>query len=183
MQIIPEGLALQPTIISCDKEKEIISWLDSRSWSNTLSRRTQHYGFEYNYKSKNLLSGPKLEGPILEIAEIIKKAGLMDPDQCIVNEYYRNQGISPHIDSLIFGPVIIGVSISCDGVMIFERNQEKFECFLPQRSLIMLSGPARYEWKHSIDKKISYIDNYGNKITKSTDYRRISLTYRESLKK
>jgi len=169
---IPEGLALQPNIISVEKEKEIIEWLDSREWSNELSRRTQHYGYGYNYKHKDLIPGPPLEGPILKIAQIIEKAGLMKPVQCIVNEYYRNQGIAPHIDNLAFGPVVIGISLGADGVMTFERGNEIFEFFLPQR----------YEWKHGINKRVTYIDNHGKKVIKSQDYRRISLTFRELAK-
>lgn len=63
--------------------------------------------------------------------------------------------------------------------MVFERGTERFECFLPRRSVVKLSGPARYEWKHSIPSRVTYIDNTGVKVTKPQDYRRISLTFRE----
>ena len=103
--------------------------------------------------------------------------------QCIINEYYRNQGISPHIDNLSFGPTIIGISIGADVGMTFDRNTkdstETFECFLPQRSMMMMTGPARYEWKHSISKCVTYVTPEGKKIKKPDTYRRISLTYRE----
>lgn len=173
------GLSLQPEVISQEKEIEIINWLDVHQWSGELARRTQHYGYGYNYRSKNLTPGPPLEGPVLEIAQIIEKAGLMNPVQCIVNEYTRNQGIAPHIDNLAFGPTVIGVSIGADGVLVFERGRERFECFLPRRSFMMMTGSARYEWKHGIDKRVIYNDSNGQKITKPTDYRCISLTYRE----
>lgn len=179
MTTIPEGIALSFNVITPEKEAEIISWLDAHTWSTELTRRTQHYGYIYNYKGGNLKSGPILEGPILEIAQMIKKTGLMNPVQCIVNEYYRQQCIAPHIDSLSFGPVIMGLSIGSDGVMVFKRGNEQFNCFLPRRSLVMLSGPARYEWKHGISKNITYINSEGIKVNKPEDYRRISLTFRE----
>jgi len=184
MAIIPEGLALQLNVITPEKEAEIIAWLDTRTWSTELARRTQHYGYGYNYRRKDLIPGVPLEGPILEVAQIFHRAGIMNPVQCIVNEYTRNQGIAPHIDNLSFGPVVVGLSISGDGVMVFDRTRvgqlvDRFECFLPRRSVVMLSGPARYEWKHSIEKKVTYIDGTGVKTTKAQDYRRISLTYRE----
>lgn len=187
MTTIPEGLSLQLNVITPEKEAEIIAWLDKQTWSTELSRRTQHYGYGYNYRKKDLTPGPPLTGPIKEIAEIFRTARLMNPEQCIVNEYTRNQGISPHVDNLGFGPIVIGLSIGEDTVMIFERSRpgqgsERFECFLPRRSVVMLSGPARYEWKHSIDKLVTYIDSNGNKVTKPQDYRRISLTYREVAK-
>jgi alkylated DNA repair dioxygenase AlkB len=182
MSRIPEGLSLQYNVINEEKEREIVEWIDSHLWSNELSRRTQHYGYVYNYKNKNLVSGPEIKGPILEIAQMFSNAGLMNPVQCIVNEYYRDQGIAGHIDNLAFGPVIIGLSIGADVVMVFERGKERFECFLPRRSVVMMYGPARYEWKHAIEKRVTYIDGHGRKITKPADYRRISLTYREIAK-
>jgi len=176
---VPDGLSLTLNFISPEKEQEIISWLDTQNWSNDISRRTQHYGYNYGYKSKNLVPGQPLIGPILDISNMIEKYELIKPVQCIVNEYYRDQGITPHIDAKMFGPTIIGVSIGADVTMIFERGTEKFECFLPRRSIMMMTGQARYEWKHSIEKRVTYIDNIGQKVTKPKDYRRISLTYRE----
>lgn len=182
MAHVPEGLSLQLNVITPEREQEIIQWLDSHQWSTELSRRTQHFGYNYNYKGKNLLPGQPLEGPILEIAQKIEATGLMKPVQCIVNEYYRDQGIAGHIDNMVFGPVIMGLSIGADAVMVFERGTERFECFLPRRSLMMMQGPARKEWKHGIEKRVTYTDNTGAKITKPSDYRRISLTYRELAK-
>lgn len=187
MAIVPEGLSLSLNVITPEKEVEIITWLDQQPWSTELARRTQHYGYGYNYKSKDLVLGVALHGPILEIANHFEKSGVMKPEQCIVNEYTRNQGIAPHIDNTSFGPVVIGLSIGAENVMIFTRERpgqpvERFDCFLPRRSVVMLSGPARYEWKHSIEKKVTYIDGNGVKINKPQDYRRISLTYRELAK-
>lgn len=76
---IPLGLALQRDVITPEKEAEIITWLDSHEWSNELSRRTQHFGYQYNYKGRNLTPGTPLDGPILEIAQLLEKAGLMIP--------------------------------------------------------------------------------------------------------
>lgn len=175
---IPNGLSLQPDVISHEKELEIIKWIDQQEWSSDMSRRTQHYGYIYDYRSGNLIQGQSLEGPILELAKIFENKGLLKSDQCIVNEYNRNQGISSHVDNLKFGSVIIGVSLGSDGVLIFEKQKEKFECFLPRRSVMMMRDSARYDWKHSIDKKTTYTNSSGNTIIKPTDYRRISLTYR-----
>lgn len=179
MTTLPEGLYLQRDVITPEKEAEIITWLDAREWSTELLRRTQHFGYGYDYRRKNLVVGAPLEGPILDVAQIFENAGMMKPVQCIVNEYTRNQGITPHIDNRNFGPVVLGLSIIGDGVMVFERGTERFECFLPRRSVVMLSGPARYEWRHSIDKKVSYINDKKIKVIKPQDYRRVSLTYRE----
>ena len=183
MIAIPSGLFLTPNFISAEKEAEIITWLDARPWSTEISRRTQHFGYSYNYNKKDITLTNPMEGPILEIAQMIEQMGIMksrdtNVRQCIVNEYYRNQGIAPHIDNLKFGPIVIGLSIGNDAVMTFTRGTEIFECFLPRLSMVMLSQDARYEWKHSIDKRVTYTSPCGQKITKPQDYRRISLTYR-----
>jgi len=181
--MVPSGLALQLNVISPETETEIVNWLDTREWSTDLSRRTQDFGHGYNYRNKSLTLGSPLDGKILICAQILIDAGLMNPQQCIVNEYTRNQGIAPHIDNKGFGPVVFGLSINADAVMLFEKDDERFECFLPRRSLVMLSGKVRYEWKHSISKNVTYIDDIGNKIVKPENYRRISLTYRELAEK
>lgn len=48
----------------------------------------------------------------------------------------------------------------------------------PQRSIVMLSGSARYEWKHNIEMKVTYVDDTGTRVIKPQDYRRVGLTFR-----
>ena len=179
--VLPSGLFLTPDFITIDEERELISWLAQQEWSTELSRRTQHYGYQYNYTSRSVQPTVPLTGPLLQLQQKFGTAG-HNLTQCIVNEYYRAQGIAPHIDLNIFGPVIIGVSLGADTVMSFERptgsGVESFDCFLPRRSLLMLTGEARSHWKHGISKKVTYRDEYDNKITKAADYHRISCTFR-----
>lgn len=178
LQNIPTGLYLQQNVISSELESKIIQWLDTQTWSTELSRRTQHYGYIYNYNSKNIVPGPPIQGPLLDICNLFKNANIMDPTQCLVNEYYRNQGIAPHVDAKHFGPVICSLSLGNDTSMYFTNNEDIFQCFLPQRSLIMLTDDSRYKWKHYIPKTVTYKDSNGNSINKSSNYRRISLTFR-----
>lgn len=179
---IPEGLCLTLDFITEAEEQEIVTWLDTQSWSTALTRRTQHYGYIYDYTRKNVQMTPTtpISGPLERIAERLSAiVNDFKPTQCIVNEYTRSQGIAPHIDNLSFGPIIISISLLADTVMVFTRNSEVFERLLPRRSFVMLSGPARYEYKHSINKNVTYISPTTHlKVTKPHDYRRISLTYR-----
>lgn len=46
------GLYIIYDVITKETENEIIKWLDTQKWSSSISRRTQHYGYEYNYYSK-----------------------------------------------------------------------------------------------------------------------------------
>ena len=90
--------------------------------------------------------------------------------QAIINLYQPGEGITPHIDLLgRYGDGIIGVSFSSSCVMRFDKTQPgtqsdedggvrqdkrtRWDLFLPERSILVLSGEARYDWTHGIDKK------------------------------
>jgi len=73
-ETLPSGLYLSLNKISEREETDIIAWLDfngEEKWSNKLARRTQHYGTEYDYRSKKLDSAsysvPPISGLLLDI--------------------------------------------------------------------------------------------------------------------
>ena len=74
--------------------------------------------------------------------------------QAIVNLYRPGEGIAPHVDLLSrFGDGIIGVSMGGGVAMRFARvggGEEEYEVWLPPRSIIVLTGEARYAWTHAI---------------------------------
>uniref|UniRef100_A0A0A9ZCK6 Putative alpha-ketoglutarate-dependent dioxygenase ABH7 n=1 Tax=Lygus hesperus TaxID=30085 RepID=A0A0A9ZCK6_LYGHE len=64
-----------------------------------------------------------------------------------------NGWIKPHIDSVKFcGHTIAGVSLLSDSVMKLERETDgsAFVALLKRRSLYVMTGCVRYEFKHSI---------------------------------
>ncbi|KAJ7223057.1 hypothetical protein GGX14DRAFT_352147 [Mycena pura] len=82
--------------------------------------------------------------------------------QAILNLYHPGEGITPHVDLLgRFGDGIVGVSFGSSCVMRFAPacvGEDTEDCvpaqlFLPARSIIVLSGDARYAWTHGIDKR------------------------------
>lgn len=65
--------------------------------------------------------------------------------------------IKPHVDSIRFcGDIIAGLSLLTDSVMrltMIDHEKEFFDDFLlPRRSLYIMSGAARYKYKHEILK-------------------------------
>ena len=99
------------------------------------------------------------------------------PDQAIVNEYLPGQGISAHIDCVpCFDDVIGSLSMGSAVIMQFSnpKTGENREILLRERSLIVLSGPARYEWQHAIPGRKTDVLR-GLKIERT---RRLSLTFR-----
>lgn len=109
-------------------------------------------------------------------------SGGFTPDQIIVNEYLPGQGIAPHIDQpKTFGPVVATVSLGAPVVMDFIRAEDRHAIWLAPLSLLVLTGAARYEWRHAIAKRKSdLIDAQrvaptNKRVARS---RRVSLTFR-----
>lgn len=177
------GLLTQSNVITEDVEKQIVSWLDQQTWLTKIPRRTQHYGYEYNYTNKNVNPTIPLTGPIAVIANWLATANIITPTQCIVNEYTAEQGIGAHTDSPIFGPVVVAISLLAPTNMIFSRGTEKETVTLLPRSIMVMTGPARSEFTHEIPKRktVTMTGEEGSPTTtmgKSDSYRRISLTFR-----
>lgn len=169
-----EGLSYIPDFINYDEENALIAEIDSQSWLNDLKRRVQHYGYKYDYRARTVTNDAYL-GPLPKWMESIIHKLPFKPDQAIINEYQPGQGISAHIDCVpCFGDIICSLSLGSDAVMQFTNKIEKREIFLEQRSFVALSGPARYEWQHSIPARKSDIIG-GVKVQRG---RRLSLTFR-----
>ncbi|KAG8634002.1 hypothetical protein MANES_17G002300v8 [Manihot esculenta] len=123
-------------------------------------------------------------------------------DQLTVNEYPRGVGLSPHIDThsafegLIFslslaGPCIMEFRRYLDGSWIPKataRNDTKVEnlddgsslirraIYLPPRSMLLLSGEARFAWLHYIPHH--KIDMVNDDVVRRGS-RRVSFTFRK----
>lgn len=83
--------------------------------------------------------------------------------QAIINLYQPGEGITSHVDLLgRYGDGIIGISFGSGCVMRFDKvtgaddpdsSKERRDLYLPERTVIVLSEDARYQWTHGIDKK------------------------------
>ena len=160
-----KGLHLKENFINENEEKLLLDYINNQEWSTELTRRTQHYGYHYSYKSGKLTPTVSLDGPILELANYLNKRYDLNINQCIVNEYNPGQGISPHVDNKQFDWYIISLSLNSNSIMIFTKNEDEVDVLINRRSLVILTEESRYSWKHSI--KGSNVKN-----------KRISITYR-----
>ena len=187
------GLFLVENFITNDEEKNIVKEIDS-NWSNEnygLKRRVQHYGWKYDYRSRRVNSDMRIGGlpPWAKtIANRLVEQELVEqnPDQLIVNEYKKNQGIGPHIDSKVFADGIAMVSLLESWEMRFRKKGSKEKptnIMLRRRSVAVMTGEARYDWTHAIPMRKKEPDPtkpYDRKLTK-TRKRRLSLTFRKVL--
>jgi alkylated DNA repair dioxygenase AlkB len=85
-------------------------------------------------------------------------------DQLIINEYLPGQGISRHVDCVpCFGDTVASLSLGSTCEMKFEHvsSGKSGSMILAPRSMLVLSGEARYDWMHSIpSRKEDTVEGY-----------------------
>ncbi len=176
------GLTYIPDFISAQEQDFLLSQINQQRWLTDLKRHVQHYGYKHDYKARAVGNDAYL-GPLPDWVSPISKKLHNDnifpsvPDQVIVNEYLPGQGISAHIDCVpCFSETIASLSLESPCIMEFSnlKTGEKKSTVLEDRSLIVLSSPARYEWQHAIPARKSDIIS-GIKTERT---RRVSLTFR-----
>ena len=182
--IVP-GLTYIPEYIDRQQENDLISIIDAQSWITELKRRVQHYGYRYDYKARNVTPQSYM-GPLPEwlvsYSHQLHANGFFPqlPDQVIINEYQPGQGIAPHIDCVpCFEETIASLSLGSPCIMEFTHveTREKIPVLLEARSLVVLSGDARYHWQHAIAPRKT--DRYNGSAFQRA--RRLSLTFRKMI--
>lgn len=170
-----KGLILIHDFVTEDEEILLLSLINQEPWNTSLSRRTQHYGYIYDYTSKE---ASQETTPIPEWVSFLVDR-LMDqrilkerPDQLIINEYKPGQGIHAHTDNVkSFKDGIVSLSLGSDIVMDFLNGSIKKEGQLKRRSLLCMHDEARYKWRHGITQRKS-----DNGIQRGI---RVSMTFRK----
>jgi alkylated DNA repair dioxygenase AlkB len=159
------GLKIIENFITELEEEFLLEQIDKSLWLNDLKRRVQHYGYKYDYTRKSSSTEDFL-GPMpvwLDIlsSKIVENSLMPSPEQIIINEYNRGQGIGMHIDRIdSFGPVVISLSLLSDCDMKFQYFDKKEVVVLPRRSITILENESRYKWAHGIspikaDRRVS----------------------------
>lgn len=98
-------------------------------------------------------------------------------NQIIINEYIPGQGITAHTDHIKwFGEQISSLTLNSGCNMIFSKaGTESQTVYLDPKSMIILTGPSRWEYTHAIAavKK----DKVGTRVIPR--HTRISVTFRQ----
>jgi alkylated DNA repair dioxygenase AlkB len=172
---VPNGLYISNIPEIAEDEASYLEDLDAEEWSTALSRRTQHYGAVYDYSTRSLSTYEARPmdhcSTVKRFAELLEPEfqdfGSRKPNQCIVNEYVTRQRIAPHTDAKVFGPIIMTISLGSSMQIRFTHStEETFTTELVSGDVLLLSGAARYEWKHELLP------------SSKKDFRRVSLTFR-----
>lgn len=177
-----KGMEYWANFISEAEESNLLSMIDSQSWSSDLKRRTQQYGYKYDYTKKTADESMYIGLIPAWLASFgTRFVGMgwfnRKPDQIIINEYQPGQGISKHIDCVsCFGDTVASLSLGSTCAMEFEHEKsgKKGSTILGPRSILVLSNEARYDWMHSIPARLE--DPFGDESLKRI--RRVSLTFR-----
>lgn len=172
-----EGLNYVPNFITQDEGQALNAQIDQQPWLSDLKRRVQHYGYKYDYKARTIKPDSYI-GQLPDWLTSITEQLPFTADQAIVNEYTPGQGISAHIDCQpCFDDTIASLSLGSPAIMQFTKDGRKEELYLAPRSLLILSGAARYEWTHAIPaRKSDMVQGY-----KMPRGRRISVTFRSTI--
>jgi alkylated DNA repair dioxygenase AlkB len=149
------------------------------------SRRVIHYGYIYSYTGGPLQKTdaiPDLYSLIVDRFEslVTKVTGESQKfDQLIINEYVPGQGIAAHTDHTSkFGNVIVCLTLGSGVEIEFTRaGHEPVGLYVEPNSLYVMSGDARYLWKHAIcHRKTDLVNNV--QVPRGV---RTSLTFRKSI--
>ncbi|XVE57264.1 hypothetical protein DITRI_Ditri04bG0077700 [Diplodiscus trichospermus] len=200
------GLYLFHDFISAKEEEELLQAVDNRPWKSLSKRRVQHYGYEFCYDTRNVDSKQHLGALPAFVSFILTRVSSLPDipanlvlDQLTVNEYPPGVGLSPHIDThSAFEGLIFSLSLAGPCIMEFRRyttgswvpkiasvsdmkdeNPEEVSrkaIYLPPRSMLILSGEARYAWHHYIPHH--KIDKVKETLIRRGS-RRVSFTFRK----
>lgn len=196
----PDGLELFPDFVSNSTEAQLLAIVDnelktrSESSSSTYRslnrRRALHFGYSYDYdtRSATRLDGsvdmPPLFNTLREQIELAGKLARGFLNQLTVNVYRPGDGISAHVEeTAVFDHTLAALSLESDIVMDFTccKDDRKSCVDIPRRSLYLLKGASRFQWKHAIAPRMN--DKSPIDGTIRARQRRISLTFRRVLPK
>lgn len=169
------GLVYYPQYIDPKHESDLVTAIDAEPWDTTWKRRRQPYGATYGKQNESRREIPAWASFLVDrlYAEGISEQPF---DQMLVNEYFPGQGIALHKDYEPFDRTVVSLSLLSACVMDFRHatNGQQDSILLEPRSLLVLSGEARYEWQHGIATRKS--DRWQGTLIRRS--RRLSVTFR-----
>jgi alkylated DNA repair dioxygenase AlkB len=175
------GLCYFPEFVTAEEADYLLDRVNRGEWRNDLrKRRVQQYGYKYDYFKRTLSEQPGIFPKWLKVfADDLEERGVFDiaPDQVIANEYLPGQGINMHVDSVdSFGHIVTSLTLGSGTVMELSKGDERYQIYLEPNSLLVLSGAARYAWRHGIKGQRSDVID-GVELPRQ---RRVSITCRNA---
>lgn len=203
---LPSGLDFYPNFISEEEEQAILLAIEQEGSKPLYvqGRKVRHYGYAFDYHIKHvsreraLLTRMELPSWTARVEERLKtlaRWGQDRPDQLTVQHYPPGAGIGFHADShTAFEGAIAILSLGAPVVMDFRHPHSEAGGSWPKgqgnprplkggssidlltRSLLLITGEARYNWEHAIRPRRS--DPAPDPAGIRTRHDRWSLTFR-----
>ena len=134
------GLCMIEDFITVEEEKALLAFINKQPWDQDtpLPRRTQQWGYAFDYEEMTVLNEAAPIPPILDnvvarmrsIKEEVRDGSTTaterypypaKPQQLIINEYTPGQGIHPHIDRACFGDCVASLSLGGAVPFVFDK--------------------------------------------------------------
>lgn len=153
---------MQAELVDMSEEQMLIERIDAsgltpfrfQGW--TGKRLTTSFGWAYDFEVGQPMAATPIPDWLLPFRERAANLAKMDPSeliQALLIRYDPGAGIGWHRDRPVYGHVL-GLSLGTAAVMRFRRRRaggfERASAPLDPRGAYHLSGPARYDWEHSI---------------------------------
>ena len=143
----PSGFRLIAAFIPVEEQQEIERWILTHfDWEK------RRYGplppCEQYPDDGPIPSWAQMLGGRMAAMGIFRKT----PDHVLLRRYDRGRGVRPHIDKEAYGPVVAGLTLTSSRIFHLTRlgSRSRLEALLLPGDLYVMTGPARYRWKHSI---------------------------------
>jgi alkylated DNA repair dioxygenase AlkB len=156
------GLIYRPGIVSAAQAEGLYAALSRlafepfqfQRWEG--KRRVVSFGWRYDFKDARLAQASPLPDFLLPLRERAAALAELPAEafaHALVTEYRPGAGIGWHRDRPVFN-VVVGVSLLAPCTLRFRRRRgsrfERASLLLEPASAYVLTGPARFEWEHSI---------------------------------
>lgn len=173
-----DGITYIPNYVDRREHDQFLAIVDQSPWQRSLDHDVQVYGYSYNHRQRAACRIGDIPFWATPLATRLYQDGHIPqaPNQLVVNSYQPGEGFWDHVDQAVFGDTILSVSLGSTCIMRFTRDEPDAseELLLEPGSLLVLTGPSRWEWKHGIPPRAS--DRWCGR-----DYerrRRVSFTFR-----
>ncbi|MEM9877576.1 MAG: alpha-ketoglutarate-dependent dioxygenase AlkB [Myxococcota bacterium] len=173
------GLRLETDIIDPRTEATLLRRIDATPWTHEYARRRQHYGVDYRRPSDPAARPLALPGWLDEVIDLLSARRLFrtKPRACLINEYLPGQGIAPHVDRPDAGAIVASLTLGGGCMMDLvpvASDAASEHIWLAPRSVLVLTGTARHQWKHGIARRKADVVA-GRRVARR---RRVSITFR-----
>jgi alkylated DNA repair dioxygenase AlkB len=158
------GLRYQDAFLTEQEEPCLIEEIAGQNLSPfrfqkwTGKRLTETFGWSYDFEKGTFGRADPIPDFLLPIRRRAAQfASLFEKDleQALLIRYDTGAGIGWHRDRPVFENVV-GISLGSEAAFAFRRRREKgfdrVKLPLKPRSIYLLSGEARHDWEHGIDR-------------------------------